>query len=281
MALELISAGFVYSAGTPYETQALENLDLEVASGSLAVVLGPTGSGKSTLLRLLAGLLEPTTGEARIDGEPFRGGVAGAKRGVGLAFQSPESQLFAETVAADVAFGPLNQGLDEEAAYGVAHEALEKVGLDPEEYGLRSPFALSGGEARRVALAGVLATDPGYLLLDEPTAGLDAQGKHAVLGVVESLKADTGVVVVTHDAEYFLPLADRVVLLRGGRASWSGETRALLDSPEEFAEAGLEPPAVLRAQMALAAAGADVARPFTFDPKAAARAMWAARGGVA
>lgn len=281
MALELIDAGFVYSAGTPYETQALDGLSFEVAPGALTVVLGPTGSGKSTLLRLLAGLLEPTIGEVRLDDESIGARVAGRKGGVGLAFQSPESQLFAETVAADVAFGPLNQGLDEETAYGVAHSALERVGLDPEEYGLRSPFALSGGEARRAALAGVLATEPGYLLLDEPTAGLDARGKSAVLDIVATLKEQAGVVVVTHDADHFLPLADHVVLLRDGEVSWSGETRALLQSPEEFGQAGLEPPGVVRAQMAISDAGAMIARPYTLDPHAAARAMWDARGGAA
>ena len=225
MSLELSGVSFVYSPGAPYETRALHDVDLAVQRRALTLVLGPTGSGKSTLLRVMAGLLEPTVGSVRIGGEPLARAVAGAEGGVGLAFQNPESQLFAETVAQDVAFGPLNQGMAEDAAYDLARGSLDAVGLDPDEYGLKSPFGLSGGEARRVALAGVLATRPGYLLLDEPSAGLDARGRAAVMASIERARSSAGVVVVTHDAEQFLPHADTVVLLRGGAVGWQRNDR--------------------------------------------------------
>jgi energy-coupling factor transport system ATP-binding protein len=277
VSLKLTDVGFVYSPGAPYETQALAGVDLEIPRRSLTVVLGPTGSGKSTLLRVLAGLLEPTRGRVTLDGRALEDGEAGRRGGLGLAFQNAETQLFAETIAQDVAFGPLNQGMDEDEAYGVAHATLEAVGLDPDEYGLRSPFGLSGGEARRVALAGVLATRPGYLLLDEPTAGLDARGRAAVMDIIATARDSAGVVVVTHEAEQFLPHADTVVLLRDGTVSWSGSTDGILAEPDRFADSGLEPPPVIAVQLALARAGLDVPRPLTLDPVGAADAVWGAR----
>jgi energy-coupling factor transport system ATP-binding protein len=278
MSLKLSGVGFVYSPGAPYETRALHDVDLEVHIGSLTLVLGPTGSGKSTLLRLFAGLLEPSEGTILMDGAPYQGSVAGVEGGVGLAFQNPETQLFAETIAQDVAFGPLNQGMSESNAYDIAHGALAAAGLDPDEYGLRSPFGLSGGEARRAALAGVLATRPGYLLLDEPTAGLDARGRSAVMDAVAEARSSAGLVIVTHDPEQFLPVADTVVLLRDGAVTWSGTTAEVLAAPEVFSEAGLDAPPVLRAQMALAEKGAAVPRPFTLDPTQAADALFRASG---
>jgi energy-coupling factor transport system ATP-binding protein len=274
--LTIERAGFVYGRGTAYAERALEDVSLDVERGSLAVVLGETGSGKSTLLRLAAGLLDPTEGTVRVDAEdPSRGDPCGA--GVGLVFQRPEAQLFAETVADDVAFGPRNLGMRADEARKAAEAALREVGLDEAAFGPRSPFTLSGGEARRVALAGVLAMRPAYLLLDEPTAGLDAAGRAAVLDVVLRLRAKSGIVVVTHDAEEFLPQADTVLVLSAGRSVFRGSTAELLADPLPLAAAGLEVPPVLRVQQLALEAGAQL--PFlTLDPALAADALAAAPG---
>ncbi|TLM80460.1 MAG: ATP-binding cassette domain-containing protein, partial [Actinobacteria bacterium] len=198
----------VYSAGTSFAATALDGVSLELESGGLALVIGRTGSGKSTLLRVLAGLMQPTGGTVEADGAPLGDAVRGA---VAMVFQDAESQLFADTVLEDAAFGPRNLGRSEQEAASDAADALESVGLPPAVFGARSPFSLSGGEARRAALAGVLAMRPRYLLLDEPTAGLDARGRRAVREAVARVReGGVGVVVVSHDADEWLAAADRV-----------------------------------------------------------------------
>ena len=174
MGLTVEGAGHVYGNGTAWAQRALGGVSLTVESGELVAVLGATGSGKSTLLRLMTGLLAPTEGRVLVDDEEACAALARGR--VGLVFQRPEAQLFAETVVDDVAFGPRNLGASLADSRVAARAALRAVGLDPAVFGQRSPFTLSGGEARRVAVAGVLAMRPAYLLLDEPTAGLDAHG---------------------------------------------------------------------------------------------------------
>jgi energy-coupling factor transport system ATP-binding protein len=267
MALTLGSVGYTYSTGTSLELRALAGVSLSVEPGELVLVLGSTGSGKSTLLRLCAGLLEPDEGAARLDEVPLTRSTA--RGAVGLVFQDAESQLFAETLSADVAFGPRNLGATADEAAGRARDALASVGLDPESYGGRSPFALSGGEARRAAIAGVLAMRPRYLLLDEPTAGLDARGRGAVREVVRSMRAGAGVVVVSHSAEEFLGEADRVVVLAQGKQVFTGDAHGLIADPSPFETAGLIAPDVLRFQMIARARGCDCS-PFTLDPVLAA-----------
>ena len=276
--LTLSGVGFVYGANTRYARRALGGIDLSVEVGELLVVLGPTGSGKSTLLRVAAGVLAPTEGRVEI-GERRVERPAAPRRDarIGLVFQNPETQLFADTVAEDVAFGPRNLGLpDPEAA---AASALIRVGLDPSAFGPRSPFTLSGGEARRVALAGVLAMDPAYVLLDEPTAGLDAAGRRAVLNAVRTVRNDAGVVVVTHDAEELLGEADRVVILAEGTVAYSGSADDLIRRPDRFLESGLRAPDVLAAQMLVAQRGA-VMPPFVLDVAQAAAALDGAKREV-
>lgn len=241
------------------------------------LVLGATGSGKSTLLRIAAGLLEGAEGTASIDGEPLT--RKSARGRVGLVFQDAESQLFAETVAADVAFGPRNMGLSESDADTAARDALALVGLPPAQFGGRSPFSLSGGEARRAAIAGVLAFAPRYLLLDEPTAGLDAPGRRAVGSIVADARARAGVVVVSHSAEEFLAAADRVLVLAAGRAVYDGSAVDLVADPSPFASAGLLAPDVLRAQMLARERGCDVGT-FTLKAADAATALARAFGGA-
>jgi energy-coupling factor transport system ATP-binding protein len=276
VALELTGVSYTYAEGTDFARQALSDVDISVASGEVMLVLGPTGSGKSTLLKVAAGLLKPVAGTASIDGSPVDASAAGRAGGVGLVFQSPENQLFAETVADDVAFGPKRQGLDDAEAYTVAQDTLARCGLDPDAFGLRSPFSLSGGEARRAALAGTLATRPGYLLLDEPTAGLDARGRDTVMDAIAQLN-DVGIVIVTHDVEQFLGLAKGVLVLSEGTVRLAGTVRDIASDPSRLRAAGLELPAVLSLmERARERYGADV--PLTSDPMEAARALAAERG---
>jgi len=270
MSLTLEGIGYTYAAGTGFSQRALASVSLCVAPGEIVLVLGATGSGKSTLLRIAAGLLDGAEGSAAIDGEPLTRRTA--RGSVGMVFQDAESQLFAETVAADVAFGPRNMGRSEAEAGLAASEALQRVGLPPVEFGERSPFSLSGGEARRAAIAGVLAFAPRYLLLDEPTAGLDALGRRAVSAIVSEARSHAGIVVVSHSAEEFLGVANRVLVLASGRAVYDGPAADLIAEPAPFAAAGLLAPDVLRAQMLARARGRDVGQ-FTLDPIHAAASL--------
>jgi energy-coupling factor transport system ATP-binding protein len=270
VALKLTRVGFSYPVPASDSIEALRDVSLCVEPGELVLVLGATGSGKSTLLLIAAGLLGASSGAAEIDGEPLSG--ATARGAVGMVFQDPESQLFADTVLDDVAFGPTNLGATREDAARDARAAIRRVGLTAEEFGPRSPFALSGGEARRVAIAGVLAMSPRYLLLDEPTAGLDARGRKAVADIVRAERARCGVVVVSHSADEFLGEADRVLLLADGRAAYEGDASELIGRPEAFDGAGLVAPEVLRAQQLAVARGAELSS-FTVDPEVAARSL--------
>lgn len=277
MALTLSGISHTYGPDTSFAVQALVDVDLTVEAGRLTVVLGPTGSGKSTLLGIGSGLVTPTAGAVTLDGVPAIGVLAGKESGVGLVFQAPEAQLFAETVLEDVAFGPSNLGLDRDESRQRAREALLSVDMDPEVFGERSPFALSGGEARRVALAGVLAMQPAYLLLDEPTAGLDARGRDAVLRVLDRLIPSTGVAIVTHDAEEFLGRADDVLLLAEGHSVYCGPVAGLLREPALLEQAGLVVPDVVKVLHAARSAGIAV-EPDTADPARAASSLARALG---
>lgn len=273
MSLVLESVSVTYGLQTAFATRALIDVSVAVERGELVLVAGSTGSGKSTLLRVAAGLLGSGSGRSTIDGEPLS--AASARGKVGLIFQDAESQLFADSVAEDVAFGPRNLGADDSEALRMAEQALRSVGLDPAEYGSRSPFTLSGGEARRVAIAGVLAMQPRYVLADEPTAGLDARGRTLLSDILLELKATTGVVVVSHALEEFLGVADRVLMLRGGESHWYGPADALLADPTPMLEAGLVPPDVVEVQRLV---GGGSGRPCVLDPVAAAQLLLAERG---
>ena len=266
-----------YAAGTALASRALEGVSFELQPRELCVVTGPTGSGKTTLLRAAAGLLAPTAGSVSVDGAPVGG--AGSERGVvGLVFQRPEAQFFAPTVEEDCAFGPGNLGRGPVEARQDARAALADVGLDPSLFGPREPWGLSGGEARRAALAGVLAMRPRYLLLDEPTAGLDAPGRRAVHAALAIAREHAGVLVVTHDPDEFISGADRALVLRDGRSVFSGSADALLaEMPALWAQGVIEPPEVVRVLLLAAARAGRPSGRLAWDADAAAAilAQWA------
>ncbi len=278
MALEVRDASCVYDSGTGFARRALSGVSLSLSKGELLLVMGPSGSGKSTLLRACAGLIALEQGEVLVDGLPLTPSSLGAARGlVGLVFQSPETQLFGESVMADVSFGPVNLGRSPTEAADDARAALAAAGLDAEDYGSRSPFGLSGGEARRVAIAGILAMGSPYLLMDEPTAGLDASGRAAILGMIERAREGAGVMIVTHEPEELLALADRVLVLDEGFMTYSGSVGEVMDDPFGAETAGLPIPPVLRLQMLAFEAGRDVGH-YSLDPGAVARSLASAGG---
>jgi energy-coupling factor transport system ATP-binding protein len=272
VALVARDISYTYGAGTSFGVQALRSVDLTLAHGELLVIAGTTGSGKSTLLRVLAGLLAPHTGTVEADG--ITPGTGEARGRVALVFQNPEMQFFAETILADVSFGPRNLGASDPETR--AREAISAVGLDPEVFGSRSPFTLSGGEARRVAIAGALAMHSPYLLLDEPTAGLDAQGRRDVLAAIDAQRARAGVAVVTHDPEEFLPTASAVLALSEGEVAFTGNVAELLADPSAYLAAGLRLPEVVRAQLMARERGMMLTT-VSFDPHHAAAGLLAAR----
>lgn len=250
MSLILDNVGHTYHEGTAVSTRALEGVTMEIERGELVLVVGETGSGKSTLLRIAAGLMSPTTGRATVDGVPV--GAPGTRGAMGLVFQDAESQLFADSIFDDVAFGPRNLGLEPTEVEQATISALETVGLDPFAYGPRSPFTLSGGEARRAAIAGVLAMRPRYLLADEPTSALDVGGRRAVIDAVRSAREHAGVMIVSHSPEEFLDDADRVLVLHSASVAWYGDADRLLREPSVFARSGLVVPDVAAVQLEVA-----------------------------
>ncbi len=232
------------------ESRALEGITLRVSRGEMVAVIGPTGSGKSTLIQHFNGLLRPTSGTVLVEGEDLwapRTDRRKARRRIGLLFQFPEYQLFEETVRRDVSYGPKNLGLAEPEIEERVEEALAQVGLDPVRFGSRSPFTLSGGEMRRVAMAGVLAMRPSVLVLDEPTAGLDPRGREDLLQTVLSLHGEgMTVVLVTHNMDEAARLATRIIVLEAGRVEMEGTPAEVFADEEALDRIGLGVPQAAR-----------------------------------
>ena len=229
-----------YDPGLPSVTTALSGVGLAVEGGECVAVIGPTGSGKTTLLEVMAGLAKPTSGAATI--EPI-GAARCLRDAVGLAYQFPESQFFEETVFADVGFGPARQGLAESEIRIRVEEALSRAGLPADEFGGRAPLSLSAGEKRRAAIAGILALSRPFLLLDEPTAGLDPSTAERIADLVRSeVRAGRGVVVVTHDLEFVDAVTSRTVVLGGGAVLADKTTTDALSDAALLERLGLEPP---------------------------------------
>lgn len=275
MLIQVENLTHVYAPGTPFERTALQGVSLAIRPGERVGIVGPTGSGKSTLVQGMAGLLKPTSGRVLADGRPLLGDDAETRRRrlrVGLAFQYPEDQIFEQTVFREVAFGPRNLGLSDQEVTRRVHWALEMVDLDPGGIGERSPFSLSGGERRRVALASILAMQPEVLILDEPTAGQDPRSRRALLGRIHAWQEETGftLVIVTHAVDELAGLVDRVVALNEGRVVADGPVRQVLGDAELMAAIGLVPPEPVALLYALRRAGKPV-RTDRLLPEEAAR----------
>jgi len=238
MSIEFIHLEHIYSKGTPFEHSALENVNLNIESGKFIGLIGQTGSGKSTLIQHMNGLLKPTQGTVVIDGLDLSDKntkIKEVRQRVGLVFQYPEHQLFEETVEKDIAFGPGNLGLKKDEINSRVKEAMDTVGIDYEEFKDKSPFELSGGQMRRVAIAGVIAMRPDVLILDEPTAGLDPRGREEILNQIKSMhsKHKMTVILVSHSMEDIAKYTDQIIVMYRGKIK-------LYDTPENiFKEAQL------------------------------------------
>ena len=244
---------YVYMSGGPYETHALDDVSLTIEDGEFVGLIGHTGSGKSTLVQHLNGLLLPTSGTITVDGLNIADKATdrrAIRRKVGLVFQYPENQLFEETVEKDIAFGPRNLGLDEAEIDRRVKDAMRKVALDYDALHERSVFELSGGQMRRVAIAGVLAMEPRTLVLDEPCAGLDPRGREEILGLIRDLHRDTGatIVMVSHSMDDVASLAERVIVMNHGKVAMDGAPRDVFSRGAQLRAIGLDvPQAVLLA----------------------------------
>lgn len=272
----------IYLRGTPMEATALRGVTLQVRTGEVLGVIGPTGSGKSTLIQHFNGLLRPTGGTVKVAGEDLwapRADRRRARQQIGLVFQFPEYQLFEDTVRKDVAYGPRNLGLSESTIAARVTEALNHVGLDPARFGDRSPFTLSGGEMRRVALAGVLAMQPRVLVLDEPTAGLDPRGKEALMDRFHALhRQGLGIVLVTHNMDEVARLAGRIVVMDAGRVIFEGSPREVFAREDDLRRIGLGLPQAAQLVRRLRDRGVVTADAFTIaEARAVIRTAWRGR----
>lgn len=261
--LEVRDLTHVYGAGTPFERTALDHVSLSIEKGEILGVIGHTGSGKSTLIQHFNGLLKPTGGEVLLAGQSIwdeKGKCARDVRfRVGLVFQYPEYQLFEETIAKDIAFGPRNMGLPEEEIQERVREAMAFVGLEA-SLAEKSPFALSGGQKRRVAIAGVIAMRPEVLVLDEPTAGLDPAGCREILDEIRQYHAETGatVLIVSHSMEDTARMADRMLVMNQARVMLLDRPEAVFARAEEILAAGLDVPEITKVFLELRRRGVPV-----------------------
>ena len=254
--IELKNISYTYMKKTPFEKTALQDISFSVKEKDFLAIAGHTGSGKSTLIQIIAGLIDTEIGSVEIDGESVKN--KSARRKIGIVFQYPEYQLFEETVEKDIAFGPRNFGLSENEIAKRVDESMKFVDLDAQIKN-SSPFELSGGQKRRVAIAGILALKPKYLILDEPTAGLDPKAKKNLLAEIKKLhRAGVTIIFVSHAMEDIAALASRVIVLAQGKILFEGTPRKLFGQAEILERAGLLPPPVTQLMFEMSRAGFNI-----------------------
>ena len=263
MSIVIEHLNYVYMAGGPYETKALYDVNLTISDGEFIGLIGHTGSGKSTLVQHLNGLIMPTSGRVLVDGMDLADKATdrrAIRQRVGLVFQYPENQLFEETVEKDIAFGPKNLGLGEEEIARRVKDAMRRVALDYDALHERSVFELSGGQMRRVAIAGVLAMEPQVLVLDEPCAGLDPRGREEILGLIRDLHRESGatIVMVSHSMDDVASLAERVIVMNHGEVVMDGAPRDVFSCGEELRGMGLDVPQAVQLAAKLRGRGFDI-----------------------
>ena len=271
--LEVKNLTYIYSAGTPFEHKALDDISFSVERGEFIGIIGHTGSGKSTLMQQLNGLLKPTSGTVLLDGQDIwldKKLTRQARFRVGLVFQYPEYQLFEETVYKDIAFGPKNMGLSAEEVDRRVREAAGFVGLTEQQLEV-SPFDLSGGQKRRVAIAGVIAMEPEVLILDEPTAGLDPVGRSEILGNIQSYRKakNATIMMVSHSMEDVARLTDRLLVMNGSKLAMDAPPAQVFTHAEELTQMGLNIPQVTQVFLELKKLGLDVKNVYTIEQAAA------------
>lgn len=272
MSIKAVDLNYVYGGGTAFEQHALFDVNLEIEDGEFVGLIGHTGSGKSTLIQHLNGLIKASAGELYYNGDNIYSQGYDMKRlrsKVGLVFQYPEHQLFEVDVLTDVCFGPKNQGLSSEEAEVRAKKALEQVGLDPCYY-KQSPFELSGGQKRRVAIAGVLAMEPEVLILDEPTAGLDPRGRDEILDQIDRLHRERHmtIILVSHSMEDVARYADRLIVMNHGQKVFDGAPKEVFRHYRELETMGLAAPQITYLVHDLKAKGIDIDNDITTVPEA-------------
>lgn len=263
MIIDIKNLNFVYNPNTPFESKALNDVNISIEEGEFIGLIGHTGSGKSTLVQHLNGLIKPSSGEIIIDGTNISEKDVKLKtirQKVGLVFQYPEYQLFEETVFKDIAFGPDNLGLDENEVHKRVKDAMEVVGLDFESLKDRSPFELSGGQKRRVAIAGVIAMKPKVLVLDEPTAGLDPHGRDEILGEIQELFKREGItiILVSHSMEDVAKQVERILVMHQGKVVMDDKTREIFKRSDELERIGLGIPQITKFMREFKALGNNV-----------------------
>ena len=274
MQLQFEQVTHTYQAGSPFQATAVQDVSLTVSQGELTALIGHTGSGKSTLAQHMNALLAPTSGRVLLDGKDInQKGVSKkeTRQRIGLVFQYAETQLFEETVAKDIAFGPKNLGLSQEETDARVKEALHRVGL-PEEVAEKSPFELAGGQMRRAAIAGVIAMRPEMLVLDEPAAGLDPMGREDMLSLVRSFhEAGTTVVMISHSMDDVARLAKRIIVMDKGRIALDGPAEEVFQDADRLNRMDLDVPQVLKLSLRLREEGFDF--PFCYRLEDAERAL--------